>query len=58
MTRSEYSGVRWKSAQALSKIGDTAVGLLIPLLQHPDDDIRWQAAIALGEIGNRMPLNH
>ena len=52
MTHSEYSGVRWKAAEALSKIGDPAVGLLIPLLQHPDDDIRWQAAIALGEIGN------
>jgi len=52
MTRSEYSGVRWKAAEALSKIGDPAVGPLITLLQHPDDDVRWQAAIALGEIGN------
>jgi HEAT repeat protein len=52
MTRSEYSGVRWKAAEALSKIGDPAVGSLTPLLQHPDDDVRWQAAIVLGEIGN------
>jgi HEAT repeat protein len=52
MTRSEYSGVRWKAAEALSKVGDPAVGSLITLLRHPDEDVRWQAAIALGEIGN------
>jgi HEAT repeat protein len=52
MTRSEFSGVRWKAAEALSKIGDPAVGQLITLLQHTDDDVRWQAAIALGEIGH------
>lgn len=52
MTRSEYSGVRWKAAEALSKIGDPAVGSLITLLQYPDSDVRWQAGIVLGEIGN------
>jgi len=49
---SEFAGVRWKSAEALSKIGDPAVGSLVTLLQHRDDDIRWKAALALGEIGN------
>jgi HEAT repeat protein len=49
---SEFEGVRWKSAEALSKIGDPAVGPLITLLRHPVDDVRWKAALALGEIGN------
>ena len=52
MSRSDYSGVRWQAAGALSKIGDPAVGPLISLLRHEDEDVRWQAAIALGEIRN------
>jgi HEAT repeat protein len=45
-----YSGVRWKVAEALSKIGEPAVSSLIAALSHADDDVRWKAAIALGEI--------
>ncbi len=52
LKRDEFSGVRWKAAEALSKIGNPAVGPLIAALQYPDDDVRWKAAIALGEIGN------
>jgi len=52
LKRVEFSGVRWKAAEALSKIGNPAVPLLIATLQHPDDDVRWKAAIALGEISN------
>ncbi|MDO8873019.1 MAG: HEAT repeat domain-containing protein [Methanoregula sp.] len=52
LKRDEFSGVRWKAAEALSKIGNPAVELLIATLQYPDDDVRWKAAIALGEIGN------
>ncbi|MDP3564823.1 MAG: HEAT repeat domain-containing protein, partial [Methanoregula sp.] len=52
LKRDEFSGVRWKAAEALSKIGNPAVGPLIRALQYPDDDVRWKAAIALGEIGN------
>ncbi|MDP2796833.1 MAG: HEAT repeat domain-containing protein [Methanoregula sp.] len=52
LKRDEFSGVRWKAAEALSKIGNPAVDLLIATLQYPDDDVRWKAAIALGEIGN------
>ncbi len=52
LKRDEFSGVRWKAAEALSKIGNPAVGPLIATLQYPDDDVRWKAAIALGEIGN------
>ena len=52
LKRDEFSGVRWKAAEALSKIGNPAVEMLIATLQYPDDDVRWKAAIALGEIGN------
>jgi HEAT repeat protein len=48
----ELSGVRWKAAEALSKIGAPAVEALIGALRHDDDDVRWKAAIALGEIGD------
>lgn len=48
----ELSGVRWKAAEALSRIGAPAVEALIGALQHHDDDVRWKAAIALGEIGD------
>ncbi|MDD1695495.1 MAG: HEAT repeat domain-containing protein [Methanoregula sp.] len=57
----ETSGVRWKAAEALSKIGIPAVTSLIGALQHDDEDVRWKAAIALGEIGDPMaipPLIH
>jgi HEAT repeat protein len=52
LKRDEFSGVRWKAAEALSKIGNPAMEPLIATLQYPDDDVRWKAAIALGEIGN------
>jgi HEAT repeat protein len=48
----ELSGVRWKAAEALSKIGTPSVDALIGALRHHDDDVRWKAAIALGEIGD------
>jgi HEAT repeat protein len=48
----EIGGVRWKAAEALSKIGAPAVDDLIGALRHHDDDVRWKAAIALGEIGD------
>jgi HEAT repeat protein len=51
-----YSGVRWKAAEALSKIGAPAVEALIGALSHDDDDVRWKAAIALGEIGDRRAV--
>jgi len=48
----ETSGVRWKAVEALSKLGTPAVAGLIGALQHNDDDVRWKAAIGLGEIGD------
>ena len=48
----EMSGVRWKTAQSLVKIGAPSVEPLISVLQHSDSDVRWKAAIALGEIGD------
>ena len=53
----EYSGVRWKAAEALSKIGSPAVESLIGALRHHDDDVRWKAAIALGEIGDPRAID-
>jgi len=46
----EMSGVRWKTAESLVKIGAPSIEPLISVLQHPDSDVRWKAAIALGEI--------
>jgi len=48
----ETGGVRWKAAEALSKLGTHSVAGLIGALQHYDNDVRWKAAIALGEIGD------
>jgi len=48
----EFSGVRWKAAESLSKLGAPAVEALIGALRHDNDDVRWKAAIALGEIGD------
>ncbi len=53
----EYSGVRWKAAEALSKIGAPSVEALIGALRHHDDDVRWKAAIALGEIGDPRAID-
>jgi len=52
LSEDQYSAVRWKSAEALAKIGKDSVEPLIVLLRHPDEDVRWKAAIALGEIGD------
>ncbi len=53
----ETGGVRWKAAEALSKMGTPAVAGLINALQHDDDDVRWKAAIALGEIGDPQAIS-
>lgn len=53
-----HSGVRWKAAEALARIGKPAVGPLIAALGNPDDDVRWKAAIALGEIGDTRAIPH
>jgi HEAT repeat protein len=39
--------VRREARLALVFIGKPAVDPLIPLLQDPDDDVRWEAAKAL-----------
>jgi HEAT repeat protein len=52
LSKDQYSAVRWKSAEALAKIGKDSVEPLIVLLGHLDEDVRWKAAIALGEIGD------
>ena len=52
LTGDRYSGVRWKAAEALARIGGPAVEPLVSALGHSDEDVRWKAAIALGEIGD------
>ena len=44
--------VRREAREALAFIGKPAVGLLVPLLKDPDDDVRWEAAKALAEIAD------
>jgi HEAT repeat protein len=56
LTGDPYSGVRWKAAEALARIGKPAVEPLIAVLRHPDDDVRWKAAIALGDIGDERAI--
>jgi len=56
LTGDRYSGVRWKAAEALARIGSPAVGPLIGALDNPDEDVRWKAAIALGEIGDSRAI--
>jgi HEAT repeat protein len=56
LTDDQYSGIRWKAAEALAQIGTPAVGPLIAVLSHPDEDVRWKAAIALGEIGDTRAI--
>ncbi len=50
--RSGDGAVRREARLALVFIGKPAVDLLIPLLKDPDDDVRWEAAKALAEIGD------
>jgi HEAT repeat protein len=56
LTGDQYSGIRWKAAEALAKIGTPAVPSLLAVLAHPDEDIRWKAAVTLGEIGDTRAI--
>lgn len=56
-TAEGFTGVRWKVAEALTKIGEPAVDPLIAALSHPDDDVRWKAAIALGDIRDSRAID-
>ncbi|MDI9633292.1 MAG: HEAT repeat domain-containing protein [Methanolinea sp.] len=51
-----HPGVRWEAAEALARIGAPAVDALVGILHHPDEDVRWKAAIALGEIGDERAI--
>ncbi|OPY37391.1 MAG: putative lyase [Methanoregula sp. PtaU1.Bin051] len=55
-TSEGFTAVRWKVAEALVRIGPPAVEPLIAALSHPDDDVRWKAAVALGEIGDTKAI--
>lgn len=57
LTGDKYSGLRWKAAEALTQIGTESVPYLINALENPDEDVRWKAAISLGEIGDRRAID-
>jgi HEAT repeat protein len=56
LTDDQYSGIRWKAAEALAQIGTPSVDPLIAVLTHQEEDVRWKAAIALGEIGDTRAI--
>jgi hypothetical protein len=56
LTGDKYSGIRWKAAEALVKIGEPAVPSLIAALTHSDEGVRWKAAVTLGEIGDQRGI--
>ena len=56
LTGDQYSGIRWKAVEALTKIGSDSVPPLVEVLKNPDPDIRWKAAVALGEIGDQRGI--
>ena len=50
--RSNDGETRREARNELVFIGKPAVDFLIPTLKDPDDDVRWEAAKALSEIGD------
>jgi HEAT repeat protein len=50
--RSNDGAVRREARRTLVFIGKPAVDLLIPLLKHPEDDVRWEAVKTLAEIAD------
>ena len=50
--RSNVGALRREARQALVFIGKPVVDLLIPLLEDPDDDVRWEVTKALAEIAD------
>ncbi len=57
LKKEEISGIQWKAAEALGKIGKPAVEPLISALWHSNEDVRWKAAISLGEIGDSLAID-
>jgi len=52
MLGNEETSVRWKAAEALSRLGEPALDALIRSLKDESVDVRWMAAIALGDTGD------
>lgn len=50
--RSRDGSVRQKARETLTSMGKRAVRQLIPLLEDPKDNVRWEAAKALADIGD------
>jgi len=53
---SEDSALRVTAAAALAEMGERAAGLLRQALQHENALVRWGAAQALGEIGDKKAV--
>lgn len=49
--------VRWGAANALARIGTAAVDPLIAALDDKDSVVRLRAAWALGQIGDKRPVD-
>jgi HEAT repeat protein len=57
LTNNKYNWeTRENAAIHLSKLGKPAVESLVKLLKHNDSEVRWQAAEALGKIGDKRAL--
>ena len=56
LSADRYSAVSWQAAVALTRIGPPSVDALIPLTGSESEDVRWKAALALGEIGDLRAL--
>jgi HEAT repeat protein len=50
--RSPDGEIRREARETLTFIGKPAVDFLLPLLQEPGDDVRWEATKALAEIAD------
>lgn len=55
--RSRDGSVRQEAREALTSMGKRAVRQLIPLLNDPEDDVRWEAAKALADIGDARAVS-
>ena len=54
----ECEDVRREAALTLGKIGEEALPYLLKALDHGDPEVRWRAAMSIGQIGSREAIPH